>query len=379
MLYFSAKNTKTQFKHSTDSSQFGPFLNQIGVSLHQLLDFDLILPNNLWLDIGKETCLSIPQATNDAYKHIPQVYLWRRCCLGHYLQWLYNKSPPKSHQTYYQNNMLYEAVDFTSLTPPTSRLRRGSLLYSQFYSTTKEPLDAAKHFPFQNTYLRELALGPYLQAAARCIIGSSAQKVVSLEQAYLATKVRYYTALTASRGKAYGTREEHRISWTQFQSLHTFSQVQGPATLPGPSEVSGTLSCIWIIPTLTFFDFAWYNSNKFAAGFKLIRTYTLQQHVTRWEQVKMMDMFLYCLQYAAGSYNYRRASPLWWNHRSIPNRNAQDLETLYYGLSSSVTLPQYSYCWLQPLFNWSCLAFQPGLTNYTLFGTGHLHQNYKHA
>ncbi|KAH7196209.1 hypothetical protein BKA60DRAFT_601325 [Fusarium oxysporum] len=54
--------------------------------------------------------------------------------------------------------MLRDAGGMTMLTPLRSRLRRGGILYGQMYSLTKEIVDAARIYPFQNLDLRLLAL-----------------------------------------------------------------------------------------------------------------------------------------------------------------------------------------------------------------------------
>jgi hypothetical protein len=50
--------------------------------------------------------------------------------------------------------MLRDAGGMTTLTPLRSRLRRGGILYGQMYNLTKEIIDAARTFPFQNPDLR---------------------------------------------------------------------------------------------------------------------------------------------------------------------------------------------------------------------------------
>ncbi|EEU34809.1 uncharacterized protein NECHADRAFT_18507, partial [Fusarium vanettenii 77-13-4] len=64
-------------------------------------------------------------------------------------------------QNFYYESMLRDAGGMTTLTPPSSRLRRGGILYGQMYSLTKEIIDAARTFPFQNPVLRHLALDPH--------------------------------------------------------------------------------------------------------------------------------------------------------------------------------------------------------------------------
>lgn len=59
--------------------------------------------------------------------------------------------------------MLRDACGMTSLTLKCSQLHKGGLLYSQFYSSVKEVIDAAKSYPFQNDGFEEMALDPQIQ------------------------------------------------------------------------------------------------------------------------------------------------------------------------------------------------------------------------
>ena len=61
----------------------------------------------------------------------------------------------------------------TTLTPPESRLRRGGILYSQIYSLTKEIIDAARTYPFQNSDLRHLALDSQPRNGVQSICGNA--------------------------------------------------------------------------------------------------------------------------------------------------------------------------------------------------------------
>jgi len=62
--------------------------------------------------------------------------------------------------------MLRDAANLTSLTKRRSQLRRGGLVYSQFYGSVKETIDAAKTYPFQNEAIEEIALDPVIRQAA---------------------------------------------------------------------------------------------------------------------------------------------------------------------------------------------------------------------
>ncbi|RYC79336.1 hypothetical protein BFJ63_vAg17787 [Fusarium oxysporum f. sp. narcissi] len=115
--------------------------------------------------------------------------------------------------------MLRDAGGMTTLTPPRSRLRRGGILYGQMYNLTKEIIDAARTFPFQNPDLRHLALDPQLRHGMQNICGKSTSSNSITDRAYLASKRRCHYGLTDSNQRSFGVREEYRISWVLFQSV----------------------------------------------------------------------------------------------------------------------------------------------------------------
>lgn len=114
--------------------------------------------------------------------------------------------------------MLRDAGSMTTLTPPGSRLRRGGILYGQMYSLTKEIIDAARTFPFQNPDLRHLALDTELRNCVHHICGKARSANNITERAYLACKRRCHYGFTDSKQRSFGVREEYRISWVLFQS-----------------------------------------------------------------------------------------------------------------------------------------------------------------
>ncbi|KAF5537514.1 hypothetical protein FPHYL_12737 [Fusarium phyllophilum] len=211
-----------------------------------------------------------------------QLSRWFDDIFYRHLGQLYDGNIPKSSQTFYLKSMLRDAGGITTLTPVRSRLRRGGILYSQMYSLTKEILDAARTYPFQNPDLRLLALDPQLRNGMQSIVGKPASGKNVTDQA---------------------VREEYRISWTLFQSvlavLRSVTPEARSTQLPGPP------SYLWAVRTPIFVDYVWHNINKFTTGFKLIRAQR-SGGLTTWEQTKMMDMFLRCLRVAVGGHDYSR-------------------------------------------------------------------------
>ncbi|RYC79195.1 hypothetical protein BFJ63_vAg17927 [Fusarium oxysporum f. sp. narcissi] len=211
--------------------------------------------------------------------------------------------------------MLRDAGGMTTLMPSSSRLRRGGILYGQMYSLTKEIVDAARTFPFQNPDLRHLALDPQLRDGVQSICGKPASGKSVTDRAYLASKRRCHYCLTDSKQRSFGVREEYRISWVLFQSVLAVLRSLAPeirsTQLPGPPPY------LWAVCTPIFVDYVWHNINKFTTGFELVRA-QCSRGLATWEQTKMMDMFLRCLRVAVGGHDYSREGALWWSRRELP-------------------------------------------------------------
>ena len=176
--------------------------------------------------MGREICApwSSLASANSYCETEPQVYSWKRCCLKQHLQQLYNGKPPAlggAGQRYYEQDMLYDACSLTSETPKRSILREAGLLYSQFYGSVKELSYASNCKPFDNDGLEDLALDPQIRRGIHAAVGGHLRELVVMERAYIASKRRVDIALSESRHKSFGIREEHRVSWSLFQELRS--------------------------------------------------------------------------------------------------------------------------------------------------------------
>ncbi|RSL80669.1 hypothetical protein CEP52_017343, partial [Fusarium oligoseptatum] len=108
-----------------------------------------------------------------------QAYLWRRCCICHHLNRLYDGNIPKTGQNFYHESMLRDAGGMTTLTPPISRLHRGGILYGQISTA--------------------LGISPQLRNGAQSICGKPASGKTAIDRAYLASKRRCHYGLTDSK------------------------------------------------------------------------------------------------------------------------------------------------------------------------------------
>jgi hypothetical protein len=395
-IFFSAKGTKLQFKSNSTYPTLLDCMERFQSYLEDLMDLDFIFLDRFYVDIGKEICPNVsllpgqPEDMSEA-----QVYSWKRCCLEEYLNWMYDGKPPRSGQKFYDQNMLRDACCLTSVTPKKSKHRDGGLIYSQFYASVKEVIDAAKCKPFENDGLEELSLDPEIRKGARNVIRGQWRDIKVLEKAYCASKQRSMYALQDSVGKSFGIREEHRVSWSLFQSLvrklcvgDQDVEMEGQdvemegqdVEMEGQDvEMEGqdvemedvedqdvemedmeeedmedqgqdtmVLNCpsyVWAIQTKVYLNYLWRSADKFATGFELI--HAKNQKLVTWEQTKMMAMFLGCLRSVFCAHQLSRESALWWSKKERvvgdPPR-----KKIWYGLGFCNTLPRYglTFSWL---------------------------------
>jgi hypothetical protein len=361
-VFLNAKGSKLQFKANSLNRAVLDVMHGFQASLERIIDLRFVDKKQFYVDVGKQSCCNVCSLTDpEADIHDEaQVYCWKRCCLEHYIEWLYDGEPPAKAtqgQQYFGQNMLHDAAGLTSVTPKRSRHRKGGLIYSQFYSSVKEVSDAAKCNPFDNEVLEELALDPQIRHSARQITGQIRRDTAVLVDAYKGSKHRAHEALRGSRKKSFGILEEHRLSWVLFERLIHRFEVQG-GQIANP--LSGSPTYAWSIQTSMFLDFLWHSVNKFAAGYEIVRARCRQELVT-WEQTKMMTMFLRCLWFVLTSRAVQRDSALWWGRHERPGGRSSDSVEVVYGLGFSKTLPKHKYCWLEPIFDWHQLVFLPRL------------------
>jgi hypothetical protein len=377
-LFFTAKGTKLRHKGIPDHMGLLHTMDTFRTFLENKLDLTHVNISRMWLDIGKETCRSRSNGTGvDTDAH---VYLWKRCCLESYIKWMYDEKPPAKNgdgQRYYSLNMLYDTSNLTSVSPKRSKQHQGGLIYSQFYSSTKEMYDANKTYPFQNDAMEELALDPSIRETARRIEGGGTRRDAQVVlAAYLASKRRIYKALQDTRRKSYGLREEHRITWTLFLGLIDHLRENSA------EEQQDEISCLdqvpsyaWTIPTTIYNDFLRRSVNKFAAGFEIIHAKVDPRLVT-WSETQMMAMFLRCLRFVLGAHQLSREAALWWSRREYATEDVNTLDRVYFGLGFSNTLSEYKYCWLEPVVDWTNLTFKAEFRENMLFGNSVLQRRY---
>ena len=366
-IFFNGKNLKVLTKRPTLRGVWDDFFLRWG----QVIDVDRLDPSQVWLDVGKEVCAP-PSFLwyQDAGDQQAETYLWRPCCLEAYWQWSLHGSPAKpSLRSIYHTALLRDAVGMTVLTGRQSPSRRQGLVYSQFYTSEKEIFDAAKTFPFNDGALESLALDPKIRAGWQHAGGSENHRTETLNKSYLGSKARCAAGIAGSVQKSFGTREEHRMTWTLARRVRDRLEAAGDwdrETIVPVEHVP-----FWRLPTATFLGFMRANSNKFTTGFEYVRSLGTHDFVS-WEHSQAMIMFLRLLKSSICGHQIRREMALWcdtWQSR----RTGKQL----YGLGFSSTVKRYGYGWFLPKIDWERFTFLEELPGRSLFGNIHIAEAFK--
>jgi hypothetical protein len=378
-IFFSAKGTKLLFKTSPSRPTLLDAMENFESYFERVVDTTYVRLNKFFVDIGKEIC---PKVSLIPLQHAhvgdeAQVYSWKRCCLESYIKWMYDgeKTTPSKGgpgQRFYEQNLLYEACNMTSLTPKRSILYSGGLRYSQFYGSVKEVSDVMQLRPFENDSLEEMALDPTILKGARSIIRGHGTQPKVIENAYLQSKRRARFALEDSERKSFGLREEHRVTWPLFQGVRSRLLQESREQLE--VFLDDCPPYAWPVQTKVYLDYIRRNVNKFAAGFEIVKS-RCRPGMVSWEETKTMAMFLRCLRFVFAAHTIKRENALWCSRRERSFENSPQVQ-VWIGLGFCNTLSRYGYCWLEPRIDWDRLAFYPDVTDNVMFGNGALRSQY---
>ncbi|BAE54527.1 unnamed protein product [Aspergillus oryzae RIB40] len=275
---------------------------------------------------------------------------------------------------------------------PTRRsgLRKLGYLYSQHYNSGKALFAAGNHYVFSNPALDTLALDEGLIRAWQHVGRAVSHSPMALLRAYRYTKHRCHMALADSGHRAYGVREEYRVSggllravdrrmWAQGlagQELHVPQASADPSTDPAPPHLP-----FFCHRTDLMLRWLRWNINKFCLGFEMV--YGLRPRtMVQWEHTRVMMMFLRCLLFAFGGQGAhpRRCNGLWLDRRVRPAADGSERERIDEGLGMEQALEQYGYAWLPDhKIDWASMTFRPphrahmSLNTPTLLAAYHSH------
>lgn len=213
ILMMGAKNVKLHFMRNDPKLTIDTFFN----SWTHAFDMQHIPDEEMWVDIAKEintdtgTHPCAPLHANNSER--PMTLLWRMCCLRHKAnQFRMKMQKPGNVETYHHWANCRDTGNLTIEPGRRHPLRKLGIVYSQFYSPMKEIFDAAKCFPFDNPGLEGLAVDPTLRNAWANAARATGWDESRVKRSWCESKQRCKRALDTADHKAFGLREEHRVS-----------------------------------------------------------------------------------------------------------------------------------------------------------------------
>ncbi|KAJ9633676.1 hypothetical protein H2199_009288 [Coniosporium tulheliwenetii] len=220
---------------------------------------------------------------------------------------------------------------------------------AQLQGTEYSAFDAAKTFPFRDGELEKLALEAKLRAGWQHAGGSENHRTETLSKSYLGSKARCAAGIAGSMQKSFGTREEHRMTWTLARRVR--DRLEAAGNWDRETTISVEHVPFWRLPTATFLGFMRANSNKFTTGFEYVGSLGTHDFIS-WEHSQAMIMFLRLLKFSISSHQIRREIALWcdeWQSRKTGKR--------LHGLGFSSTVQRYGYGWFLPKVDWERFTF----------------------
>jgi hypothetical protein len=335
---------------------------------------EVYLAEPFFYDLGKETC---PITACEPSEGQPQTFLWRRCCLEAYSQWIHSQQPadaPRALQRFYPISMLEDTGSLTLETRRTSPQRQAGLYYSQFYASVKEVFAAGNIYPFTNTGVETLALDPQLRKTWQTVGGGLSHNPVALNRAYLTTKQRCHAALQGSAEKVFGLREEHRISRALFHQILREFQDHDLSTSIFPQAPNSTEN-FYALPTSALLRWFRWNINKFCVGFEMVYSLNDRNFVT-WEHTRIMLMFLRCLPFSYSGGLLERVSGCWRDVWFRPDPTQPDGLRRCEGLGFQQNMQQSGYGWFLDKINWEMMVFRQPAAQYMQFNNPSLQAAY---
>ncbi|KAF8446883.1 hypothetical protein BDZ91DRAFT_853647 [Kalaharituber pfeilii] len=323
VLLINAKNMKTMFREDTPQKLIQSF--------HARWESKTVFPNR----------------SSEGTASTPHVYLWRQKCLEH-IQSKFKMDVPRDGMKVspYPWALLNDVGSMTLEPGKRHPLRFAGLIYSQFYSSTKEILDAAKTYPFADQSLEGLAVDPSLhkewqREAKHFGCKWSAQKA---RQTYGSSKLRVAEGLTSALSKSFGVREEHRMTIDLLLQIGKHMEARGlinqPLACPTFQTSPHRYPPFLAIPTHIAIEYLRANVNKFAFGFE----YSLVKDGGKTISPAAGQMALMFLQFLRASYQGFpvRRTPGMWIDISQPNN-----EPPRHGMGLQYTLAHRGYGFLQ--------------------------------
>jgi len=299
-------------------------------------------------------------------------WMWRHCCLERLAEVFAMKEEKGSKIIIDKYNwcLTRDVGNMTIAGPKESMIRRGGLMYSQFYMNNKRLYEATKHFPWNDgdDTMAVMVLDPTYREALRATMGAKAVDDEMCRRSYNHSGRRYLLASRLSHDRSCSAREEHRMSLTLFEAIICEWNLQGNPELRRsedriqyfvhPTRLVNAFSEIVTLPIAS-----WYQATLGMADRGMLGI----------DRQKLAVMQCFLLKAAWGNANLSR-SPLLWakKHR---DENGGDMKV---GLGLKDSIEKFGFAWLPDrLFDWKENTFAAGIADQFPFPIRQLENHYQ--
>jgi hypothetical protein len=252
-----------------------------------------------------------------------------------------------------------------------SMIRRGGLIYSQFYAMDKLQLDANKHFPWpdEDDSMIMMAISERHREALRASVGSQAINMRECRRSYLHSGRRFLMATRMNDGRSWGVREEHRVDLQLFQAILDELNSGGNPELRWPE----TQSQFYVHPTKIVNEFAESVALSIASWYQATLS-MVPEGMLGADHQKLAYIQLLLLKHSY-AYVLLSACPKLW--KTVVPRDGED-EQVWLGLGLKHTVNKYGFGWLpNTLFHWPSNAFVHGCADWFIHPVKRLDRRYR--
>src|SRR5579859_4055218 len=152
-------------------------------------------------------------------------WMWRNCCLDKVADAFQMKEYEGSKivATKYNWCMTRDVANLSITGKKRSMIRKGGLMYSQFYAMNKLQFDAIKHFPWDDgdDTMAIMALDQGYREALRATMGANATDMKACRQSSNHCGRRYLLGTRMNDDRSWGVREEHRMSLKLVKAINS--------------------------------------------------------------------------------------------------------------------------------------------------------------
>jgi hypothetical protein len=238
-----------------------------------------------------------------------------------------------------------------------SMIRKGGLMYSQFYGMNKLQFDAVKHFPWDDgdDTMALMALDKGYREALQATMGSKAVDMDICRQSYNHCGRRYLLGSRMNKDRSWGAREEHRMSLALVQAINAELHCRGDPELrrrkgPLPFYVHPTGVVNAFSEAVALPIASWYQETLGMAPEGMLE-WTIRNS-------RSFNAFLLKNSYK-GSMLYQHRF-LW--EKKVRGKRGEEVEKV--GLGLKAIIEKYGFGWLpNNMFDWSANSFTAGVAD----------------